>query len=264
MRDAEALVAVRERRELSRAPVAAPLVPGDQVLARRDHRHVHLGHAPALPGRALRLGDDHLAQAAALGAGADREHPEVRRVATVFELAAGDQPAVALDRQQPARRSVDDRAHALLVGPLPLQEIGLGGPAGAAGVAAVGGLDEGHQRRRVRVGRVAEGQAGRAGGRGGVHGGRLRSLLLSACALLLSACRAHVRVESNATRSAPSGPRRTPFTPPRAGFGGPGLGIDYSGAVRRCTPPHRPYVRGGGSPCTEGPWPAGCCWRCAR
>src|SRR5690606_21600115 len=140
-RDAEALVAVREGARASRTAVAAPLVPGDQLLARGDHRHVHLAGAPALADLPLGLLDDRPAESAALERGADREHPEIGLLAAALQLTAGDYAAVALDGQQPAVRGLDDLQHALRVGALPVQEVRLGGPPGPAGVAPVGRLD---------------------------------------------------------------------------------------------------------------------------
>ena len=91
---------------------------------------------------------------------ADREHAEVGVVAAVFELAAGDDRALPLDRQQPAVGRLDDREHALRVGPLPLEDVRLGGPPGPAGVPAVGRLDRARPGRRRRR-RWRRGRSGR-------------------------------------------------------------------------------------------------------
>ncbi len=89
---------------------------------------------PGLVGVPLRLGDDHLAESAALECGADREHAEVGVVAAVFELTAGDDGAVPRHGQDAAVRRLDDGEHALRVRPLTFEEVRLRGPAGPAGV----------------------------------------------------------------------------------------------------------------------------------
>src|SRR5690606_41331739 len=70
---AEPLVVVRERGPLARPDVAAPLVPGDQLLAERDHRHAHLAGAPLLLRQPFGLGEDLFAETAALAAGRSEE-----------------------------------------------------------------------------------------------------------------------------------------------------------------------------------------------
>src|SRR3546814_768218 len=71
--DAEALVAVRERLVVAGAAVAAALVEGDQFVADVDHGHAHVGQPPVVAHDAFALGQQRLADAAALQARHDGE-----------------------------------------------------------------------------------------------------------------------------------------------------------------------------------------------
>src|SRR5262249_1328436 len=73
---AESRVAVGEGARRAGAAIAAALVPGDQVLALSDHRHVHAVAAPLVPGEPLALRDQRVPHAAALQLRAHREHAE--------------------------------------------------------------------------------------------------------------------------------------------------------------------------------------------
>ncbi|CAG7618897.1 hypothetical protein SBRY_130027 [Actinacidiphila bryophytorum] len=149
---------------------------------------MHLGGAPLVAGETLRLRDDELAQPCTLQRGAHREHPEVRVVAAVLQLAAGHQLAVGLDRDQPAVGLLYDREHPLGVGALPLEDVRLGRPPRAARVAAVGGLDERDERGDVFCGGGAESGAG-----GGVHGRQASRGLSAAVRCGGDRCRGTVR-----------------------------------------------------------------------
>jgi hypothetical protein len=70
---------------------------------------VHFAHGPFDSCDVLGLGDDLLAQAGALECGIDGEHPGLGSVTVVFELAAGDRVAVALDGDQSAAGCGDHR-----------------------------------------------------------------------------------------------------------------------------------------------------------
>ena len=133
--------------QLSRTAVAAPLVPGDQVLAHRDHGHVHLV-APQLS-RAVRSASAMIDLAEARRPGG-RDGPRTSRSRRASpRCSSWQQATISPSRSTTSSRlsgRLDDLRHALRVGPLPLEDVRLGGPAGPAGVPAVRRLDERHER----------------------------------------------------------------------------------------------------------------------
>src|SRR5690606_9723082 len=150
-RDAEAFVAVGKRMRFAAAPEAAPPVPCDQAVAQPDDLHAQAAAAEDLARKALGLGQDAVANPPALPARVDGKQAEPGSAAIAFQVAAAQQGAAGLLGQQDALPFAEHGQDAFTVGPLAIEEVGLGGPAGPAGLAAVGGLREGDDG--VRVGR---------------------------------------------------------------------------------------------------------------
>ena len=109
LRQAEARVAVGKGFALAGPRVAASLVPGDQLVALADHCHEYGGAVPLVARDALALGDQLVADAAALRFRVHREHAEVRAPRLALDVRAGHQPAVLL-REHDAAVRVGDRA----------------------------------------------------------------------------------------------------------------------------------------------------------
>src|SRR5574337_1092458 len=93
-RDAEALVAIGKRLVFASAPIAAPLIPGDQLIALLDHGHAHVGAGPFLACQAFGLRQDPLAYAATLAFRVNGKHPEIGGVTLALDVTRGKQPAI--------------------------------------------------------------------------------------------------------------------------------------------------------------------------
>src|SRR5690606_32538545 len=169
-RDAEAFVAVGKRMRFAAAPEAAPPVPCDQAVAQPDDLHAQAAAAEDLARKALGLGQDAVANPPALPARVDGKQAEPGSAAIAFQVAAAQQGAAGLLGQQDALPFAEHGQDAFTVGPLAIEEVGLGGPAGPAGLAAVGGLREGDDG--VRVGRRGPAEM-QFGGRGGGQAGTI-------------------------------------------------------------------------------------------
>src|SRR5215471_7580298 len=142
LRDAEALVAVWKRLEAAGAAIAAPFVPGDQLVADRDDGHFHHRTPPLRSRQALGFAHHLPADAATLQGRLDREHAEIAGVALPLEMAAGEQfararAAAALGQQDAAARLADEFADAGDIDALAVEHVGFGRPADPAGVAAI-------------------------------------------------------------------------------------------------------------------------------
>jgi stearoyl-CoA desaturase (delta-9 desaturase) len=159
-RQAEARIAVRERLARAGAHITTALVERDELVALRDDGHAHDVLVPDIAHQPLGLPEDDLADAGALEGGDDREHAKVTRAVLDGHVGAGHERAVALGEDDDAVRALDASAHVAGVGALPIEEVGLGGPARAAFVAAVRGLDERHDGGDVGEGGGTEADLG--------------------------------------------------------------------------------------------------------
>src|SRR3546814_14793430 len=104
------LVAVRERLVFAGAAVAAALVEGDQFVADVDHGHAHVGQPPVVAHDAFALGQQRLADPAALQPGPDGEHSEVAVSVLFGHVRAGHQRVAAPGQHHAAARALDSSA----------------------------------------------------------------------------------------------------------------------------------------------------------
>src|ERR1051325_6645295 len=99
-RDAEALVSIGERLPRAGAPIAAALVPCDQLVAGRKNYHFHGDARPSGSREPFGLGDETFAESSRLQIGFDDEHAEMANVvACLFQMYAAEEDAAVLGDQ---------------------------------------------------------------------------------------------------------------------------------------------------------------------
>src|SRR5665213_1542860 len=141
--------------------VATPAVPGDEILALTDHRHLDHVARPLVTRHPLSLGQDLLADPTTLQSRSDGECAEVgaARAASLDSAARDHRAALVACQRQAAVARRDHRRDRLRIGALPAELLGLRRPPCGAALTPVSGLHKiNHQRHVVGGGGTKRGQ----------------------------------------------------------------------------------------------------------